>query len=249
MKISATIAAHPHRRAAAEHVQSRLERAVPIVFDEVPEPSSDPVQRWITHQRAWESAYAASEGEGGVMVVQDDVLVATDLLAGLEQALDLFPEEDDQPEFLISAYNGTNNGHRPHIRRACSLAQRRGETWFATRSLNWGPAVLVPAWTIPNMLDAVDEHIRSKRPPYSNTDYAIGVYYRDVLGWATHYTIPSLVEHAGLPSLVGHDVGPPRKAYRFIGEDASALSVPWNRIPRGGLRTRLADFRTRASIQ
>lgn len=241
MRITAAIAAHPVRRESALAVQEALDRDVPVVFDENPTPSADPLQRWTTHRRAWEAALAADESADAVIVLQDDILVASDLLAGLEHGLAFFRgAASARPEFLVSAYTGTGRPDQKNVRRALRVADLKGESWIKTRSLNWGPAICVPRWTVPDMLDAVDEHVRSHTVPRSNTDYAIGVYYRDVLGWATHYTVPSLIEHRRLPSLVGHDKGPARRAHRFIGEDESALDVPWGRLPYGGLTTRIA---------
>lgn len=220
-------------------VQRQLGTDVPIIFDQVEEPSRDPLQRWATIREAWEYAYAASEEHGAVMVVQDDVDVCMDLLEGLGEGLEEFPATDGRPEFLVSAYTGTGRPNQLAVRRALQVADLRGDAWMATRSLNWGPAICVPAWTVPVMLEAVDTHIRSHKPPRSNTDYAIGVYYRDVLKWRTHYTVPSLVEHLRVPSLVGHDYGPVRRAHRFLGVEKSALSVDWTKAPRNGLVTRL----------
>ena len=241
MKLSAAICAHPVRREPAEQVQASLSRHVPIIFDENPRPSADPLQRWATHRRAWETAYAADKHAEAVLVLQDDILVAREALAALEEALDLFPrDERGRAQFCVSAYTGTGRPDQKNVRRALALADHRGESWIRTRSLNWGPAICLPRWVVPGMLEAVDAHIHSHTPPYSNTDYAIGVYVRDVLGWATHYTVPSLVEHRGLPSLVGHDKGQRRRAHRYLGGGRSALEVDWGRVPSEGLLVRLS---------
>ena len=236
MKLSAAICAHPVRRESALAVQASLSRHVPIIFDEVPTPSADPLQRWATHRRAWEAAYSADPHAEAVLILQDDILVAREALAALEEALDLFPRDDlGRAQFCVSAYTGTGRPNQGSVRRALALADRRDESWIKTRSLMWGPAICLPRWVVPDMLEAVDAHIRSHTPPHSNTDYAIGVYVRDVLGWATYYTVPSLVEHRGLPSLVGHDRGPVRKAHRYLGGGCSALEVNWGKLPREGL--------------
>ncbi len=240
MRVTAAIVAHPARRDSALAVHDALDREVPLIFDENPVPSADPVQRWVNHRNAWEAALAADPEADAAMVLQDDVLVARDLLAGVEHALSHFPgSASRRPEFLVSAYTGTGRPDQRNVKRALEIARIRGDSWIRTRSLNWGPAIIVPSWTVPAMLDAVEKHVLSHTPPRSNTDYAIGVYYRDVIGWATHYLVPSLVETGKLPSLIGHDKGPIRRAHRFIGSDVSALSVPWGRVPKGGLVTRL----------
>ncbi|HLR97652.1 MAG TPA: hypothetical protein VK053_24235 [Jiangellaceae bacterium] len=225
MRISAAIMAHPVRQESAEQVQASLDRHVPIVYDENPAPSADKMQRWKVGRRCWEAHDPAADWH---LVIQDDVLVADDLLAGLERALDELGAEG-----LVSAYTGTGRPDQRNVRRALQHADANGHSWISTRSLNWGPAIILPTGAIPDMLTWCEDHITRNQPPRSNYDYAIGVYARDVLGWRTWYTVPSLVEHRDLPSLVGHDSGPQRVAHRY--HDGSALDIDWTRAPRGGL--------------
>lgn len=75
-------------------------------------------------------------------------------------------------------------------------------------------------------------------------DMRLGRYYRDVLGWRTWYTVPSLVDHAEGPSLVGHD-GIRRVAHRH--HTGSALDIDWSRTPPDGLNIYHARPRTRAT--
>ena len=225
MRLSAAIMAHPVRREAAEHVQASLDRPTPIIYDTVPTPSADKMQRWAVGRRCWE---AADPGSDWHLVLQDDVLVSRNLLASLELALDHLGAQG-----LVSAYTGTGRPDQRNVRRALAHADRLQLSWMSTRSLNWGPAIIVPTASIPAMLDWCERHIRNHQPPKSNYDYAIGVYFRDVIGWRTWYTVPSLVEHRGLPSLVGHDGGAPRVAHRF--HDGDALDIDWGRTPDGGL--------------
>lgn len=221
MKLSAAIMAHPVRTEAAEQVQAALDRPVEIVYDTEPEPSRDPRRRWATGRRAWE---AHDPGADWHLVLQDDIEVSADLLAGLEQALDVLG-----PEGLVSAYTGTGRPDQRNVRRALAVADREGHAWMCTRSLNWGPAILLPAETIPDMLRWCSHSSKSR----ANYDYRIGVWARDRMRWRTWYTVPSLVEHRGLPSLVGHDIGPVRRAHRF--HRGSALDIDWSRTPAGGL--------------
>lgn len=227
MRLSVAIMAHPVRQEAAEYVQERLGGNVEIVYDSNPVPSADKLQRWATGRRAWEAADSSADWH---MVIQDDVLVGQNIVPALEQALDHLGSDG-----LVSAYTGTGRPDQLNVRRALKHAQQNDLSWISTRSLNWGPAIIAPVHSIEDMLSWAESHVRRNRPPKSNYDYAIGVYYRDVVGWRTWYTVPSLTEHRGLPSLVGHDTGPVRKAHNFIGEDGDALSVDWTRTPEGGL--------------
>ena len=225
MRRSAAIMAHPVRQESAEQVQAALDRPTPIIYDENPTPSADKLQRWAVGRRCWEAHDPAADWH---LVLQDDVLISQNLLAGLERALG-----ELGPEGLVSAYTGTGRPDQSNVRRAIAHADRNGHSWMSTRSLNWGPAIILPTFVIPDMLDWCEDHIRRNKPPRSNYDYALGVYARDELGYRTWYTVPSLVEHRDLPSLVGHDTGPKRVAHRF--HDGDALEIDWTRAPRGGL--------------
>ena len=228
MKLSAAIMAHPVRREPAEQVQASLDRHVPIIYDENPVPSADKMQRWKVGRRAWEAHDPTADWH---LVLQDDVLVSQNLLAGLEVAL-----QQIGPEGLVSAYTGTGRPDQLNVRRALTNAQRHGHHWMTTKSLNWGPAIIAPVHTIPHMLDWCEQRVINNQPPRSNYDHAIGVYYRDERHWRTWHTVPSLVQTGDLPSLLGHDTGPPRVAHRF--HDGDALAIDWTRTPPGGLTPR-----------
>src|SRR5690606_34555266 len=99
MKLSVAIMAHPIRKESAERIQERLGGDVPIVYDQNPKPSADKAQRWATGRRAWEAADSSADFH---MVIQDDVLVAENVLPALEVALD-----ELGPDGVVSAYTGT----------------------------------------------------------------------------------------------------------------------------------------------
>lgn len=225
VKLSASIMAHPVRQAPAEQVQASLDRHAPIIYDENPVPSADKMQRWKVGRRAWEAHDPTADWH---LVLQDDVLVAEDLLAGLEAALGHLGQVG-----VVSAYTGTGRPDQRNTLRALAHADSHGRSWISTRSLNWGPAIILPTHVIPDMLTWCEGHIRQHEPPRSNYDYAIGAYARDILDYRAWYTVPSLVEHRDLPSLVGHDTGPPRVAHRF--HNGSALDIDWTRTPPRGL--------------
>src|SRR5690606_8347560 len=82
------IMAHPVRRASAEAVQASLDRPTRIVWDPVAKPSKDKMQRWRNARNAWQTAYDADPAADWCLVLQDDVRVADNLLAGIEAALD-----------------------------------------------------------------------------------------------------------------------------------------------------------------
>lgn len=225
MRLSAAIMAHPVREESALRVQAALDRDVPIIFDENPTPSSDPLQRWTTGRRCWEAHDPDADYH---LVLQDDVSVSIGLLEGLENALTQLG-----PEGLMSAYTGTGRPDQKNVLRAHAHAAEHGHTWMSTKSLNWGPAIIAPTSTIPEMLAWCEQWIPRKTPPASNYDKAIGLFYRDQMGYRTWYTVPSLVQTGNLPSLIGHDYGDPRRAHSFYSGDAR--HIDWSLVPYRGL--------------
>lgn len=219
MKLSASIMAHPVRKEYAEELQRTLDRPIEIIYDTNPAPSRNPMQRWATGRRAWEAHDPEADWH---MVIQDDALACKDLIAGLEKALKVLG-----PEGLVSAYTGTGRPDQLHVRRALMHANAKGHSWISTRSLCWGVAIIVPVHTIHDMLAWCSEPGRM----HMTYDMRIGRYYRDVLKWRSWYTVPSLVDHRDIPSLVGHGDG--RVAHNM--HNGSALDIDWTRTPPSGM--------------
>ena len=222
--------AHPARQESVEELQAQLDRPATVVYDANPVPSADTAQRWLTGRRAWEAADPTSDW---TVVIQDDITVSQDFTAAAERAL-----MEVGTEGCVSFYAGTGRPDQQHVRRAIRLAERRQYSWWCIRSLNWGPAIALPTKIIPDMLDWCGQEERWQKPTRyrsGNYDYRIGVYVRDILKWRTWYTNPSLVEHKGLPSLVGHDTGAERRAHNF--HAGSGLDIDWTK--HGGLRATL----------
>lgn len=212
MRLSAAVMAHPIREVQVSEQAAWLDRDVPVVWASNPQPTSDPVARWVTGREAWQLYDPSADWH---VVLQDDAVPCRDMLAGLELALD---EVGDRG--VVSAYTGTGRPHQANVTKALDDAVRKDRSWMATWSLNWGVAIAAPTWTIPAMLEWCE------RPPMARTNYdmRIGLYYRDVMRWVTWYTVPSLVDHADVPSLVSH--GGNRFAHRVC--DGSALEVDWS---------------------
>src|SRR5690606_36815575 len=127
------------------------------------------------------------------------------LIADLEKTLDVLG-----PDGLVSAYTGTGRPDQFTIRRKLRAAATRGESWIHTGSLYWGPAIIAPVYTIEAMLDWSETYVGVNEPSWSNDYHAVRAFYKLEMGWRCWYTVPSLVYHRGLPSLVGHDTDPVR---------------------------------------
>lgn len=215
--------AHPDREESVDRIRDSLDRDVRVSWDGKVKPSPRPEQRWRNGANAWDMVDRTADYG---LVLQDDVLVTQDFIAGVELALDTLG-----PQGLVSAYTGTGRPEQAVVQRAIHHAKHHRSPWAQMRSLCWGPAIIAPTDTIDQMLEWCSQRKHANK----NYDFRIGLYYRDVVGWKTFYLVPSLVEHAQMPSLVGHDDGPKRVAHDFLGVDRSALEIDYSRLPFGGL--------------
>lgn len=204
--LSTKIMAHPKR---AHLIPDLVERLGLTDEDVIWDTDNN---RWHTGRRAWE---AIDQDAQWGLVVQDDALPCRDLLTGLEHALDYVPRN-----VLLSPYVGTRRPVAARVERAVADAIERGAVFIEMPSLCWGVAIAAPTRIINGMLPWCDEQT------YPNYDRRIGRYAIDVKRMETWCTVPSLVDHRDIPSLVGHGEG--RVAHHFIGEEASALEVNWD---------------------
>lgn len=206
MRLDVKIMAHEKR---AEFIPGLVEQ-LGITDDDV---IWDRIQnRWDTGRRAWEAIDQTAEWG---CVIQDDALVCRDFITGMERALEFL--DDD---YVVSPYVGTRRPMAHRVEAAVRAARDNDAAWIKMPSLNWGVAIILPTSIIDAMLPWCDKQ------RYPNYDRRIGRYCIDVLNMPTMCTWPSLVDHREIPSLVGHGAG--RTAHYFIGEDASALDVPWD---------------------
>lgn len=211
VSLSAVIMAHPSRAAFVEQLQERLE--IPVVWDE----RND---RWDTGKRAMMAYDPACTHH---VVVQDDIIPCHDLLAGLERALGHIP-----PDVPLCGYVGLYSPGIPRISAAIAMAEQRGASFLTMQTLNWGPLVAVPTESIEQMI-AWGERL-SHIPNY---DRRLSRYWHLGKRRRIWYTWPSLVDHRVSDSLVpgrakASLVNPGgRVAHTFIGEDRSAMDIPW----------------------
>lgn len=214
--LSVKIMAHPKR---AEYVPELVER-LGITDADVAWDTDN--TRWHTGRRAWQ--LVDQDADWG-MVVQDDALVCRDLIAGLETALDHLPEPG-----IVSPYIGTRRPAANQVERAVQEARDADASWVKMPSLNWGVAIVLPTAIINGMIRWCNQQ---RYPQY---DRRIGRYAIDVERLNTWCPWPSLVDHRDGQSLVGHGQG--RKAHKFLGQDASALDLEWNKgfVVLGGHR-------------
>ena len=211
MRLSVSVMAHRVREDQVAELTASLDREVEVTWDKHAKPSSQPARRWATGRRAWEAHDPTATHH---LVIQDDAVAVPDLIAGLEQALAYVPDGA-----VASAYLGTKRPMPNEIIALVGQARAEGASWIVGRSLNWGPAIIAPTASIPDMLEWAD---RQRGVAY---DKRIGLYYRDILKQATWYTWPSLVDHRQGPSICGHG-----STGRHAHETApgSALDIDWS---------------------
>src|SRR5690606_23687359 len=146
-------------------------------------PCADKAQRWATGRRAWEAADPSADFH---MVIQDDVLVAENVLPALEGALD-----ELGPDGVGSAYTGTGRPDQLTVMKRLQVARQQGHSWIWAAMLYWGPAGTAPVYTREETLDSAEHYSRRNRPPRSHYDDAIGACYLCDMRWRCGYATPS----------------------------------------------------------
>lgn len=214
IRLSAAIMAHPARAGQVEHLIGKLDREVPVVWDQLQD-------RWDTGRR---SMLAADPDCTHHLVLQDDVLIPHDLLAGLERALAYIP-----PEAPLVGYVGRLRPQNDKVKDLVALADRKGASWITMRQIHWGPLIVVPTETVVPMIEFCDPLV-----DILNYDLRLSRYWEE-WGIRAWYTWPCLADHADGPSLVPGRTGvdrkrprPSRVAHKFCGEEISALAIDWS---------------------
>lgn len=204
--LSTAVMAHPSRVDAAAGLAAVLGPATKVVID-------DGGGEWATGARAWQAHEPRCTHH---LVVQDDAVPCRDLAPGVASALRRVPGGD-----LMSLYfgysgqrSGRPSGHGLTV-RGQGQARRVGASWIVGPGVWWGVALVIPTGAIGDMLAWCD----GRREPY---DMRIGTWCR-ATGRDVWHTWPSLVDHTDGPSLVRPGRAPGRKAWQFVGGDASAL--------------------------
>jgi hypothetical protein len=185
---------------------SRLDPRPVVVWDE----QSD---EWDTARRA---VLAYDPAASHHVVVQDDAVPCRDLLAAVASAVAFVP-----PGAVVGLYSGGVSPRVGNLVRVYREADETGASWIAATRLHWGVATVFPTSIIEALVAGCD------RISVREYDRRVGSWLRRkaVPVW---YSVPSMVDHRPGPSLLSHDRPYHRRAHRFVGEDVSALSLPWD---------------------
>ena len=191
--LSIAVMTHPRRLVHAQKLATELSpHPVDIVLDPVPE---GPPQSLRTAVRAWAAAGDASHH----LVLQDDVVVIDGFVDNVLQHLQEFPEAALAYFAQWSSCNG--------------MAVRLG----ALVNARWVEAI--PEWTPCQAL------VLPRRLALGFTEFGLSHHpqpcdelmqlFLTSKGVPTYLSVPSLADHAPLPSLLGHDPKGARKAACF----------------------------------
>lgn len=210
MKVSVSVMAHPERRERAEQLAECV--GAPIFWDLEGPASGNSDRVWRTARGAWELHDPSADYH---LVLQDDAIVSADLLPGVERMLG-----DFAPTLrpLVSLYFGTGGSSTSRADRTAALARQQNASWIRSDRLFWGVAIMLPTNRIREMIT------------YANQRVGVPDDMR-IAGWAKFsrtevwYPLPSLVDHALVPSLTKHRARD-RHAHWF--HPGSSLTLPWD---------------------
>lgn len=204
MNITATVMAHPRRKAEAEALYKKL---IQYPFSEVSITWDEKNEEWDTGSRA----LSAGIGKGDWhVVVQDDAILTPDFYNNIVGAVSTLPHKT-----LVSLYTGTVRPLPDRVKAAVAKAQN--DTWLKFWLLLWGVGIVIPS----DHIEPVLEYCEGREELY---DMRIGQFYQ-INRLQVYYTNPSLVDHdEDLGSLLGHGKSPePRRAHRV-----ATGPVNWN---------------------
>lgn len=198
--VSVSIMAHPARADQVSKLQSKLDRPSVVTWDQKQDRIDTGTRALLSYDR--EATHHC--------VIQDDAIVPRDLITGIEKILNSPSMRKDVPLCLYA-------GNIKSFVRRFRQAERNGVySWLLMSGLNWGVAVVIPTLEIDPLVSFMLNPVR-REPQY---DLRMSRYF-EFKRIAVWYPIPSLVDHQHGPSLLGQ--GDRRSAWKFIGEDASAL--------------------------
>ena len=150
------------------------------------------------HDKAWQMYNASDDW---LVVVEDDVELVPNFQKHVQDAIENMPDLG-----VLSLYAGYPRPERFRVASAVQKAKQYGASYLRYNRVLWGPAVAMRTDMIDDMLNWV-----------SGSDWP---YDERFSQWMTarrisaFYTMPSLVDHADIDSLLGRG-GVPRKAYWF----------------------------------
>ena len=204
VKLSFTVMAHKKRKEWAEEIAGDI--GCDIIWD----------QKNDRHDTGLRAIEAYDPDATHHVVVQDDVHLCKDFVKAVEDAV-----QYAHPFAPIGLYYGGKGKVSSRHVRAALEADKHNASWIVRKGPIWGPAIVYPVATIPDLVKYFSKSI------VENYDKRVMHYYMSV-NQSCWYSYPSLVNHRqeNNPSLCGHDRGN-RVARKFLGPQ-EALKVDWS---------------------
>jgi hypothetical protein len=152
------------------------------------------------------------------MVIQDDAILAKDIVPGVINALKHVPASNP-----VGLYVGRARPRTDEVRSLMTRATETNASFMVHKGPWWGVGIVLPTKSIRDLINHYDA--MSAVPNY---DRRIARYFESK-GLYCYYTVPSLVDHRieDNPSLVAGRGSDGRYAYNFAGP-RSALDVDWS---------------------
>jgi hypothetical protein len=202
--VSFTVMAHKKRQQWAEEIAAELN--CDITWD----------RRNDRHDTGLRAIKAYDPDATHHVVIQDDVILCDNFKETVTNAI-----KYAHPFAPIGLYyGGKGNTMSAHVRAAVE-ADKNNACWIARKGPIWGPGIVYPVATIPDLMKYFAASI------IENYDRRVMNYYQSV-GQLCWYSYPSLVDHRqeDNPSLCGHDRGN-RVARKFLAPQ-EALEMDWS---------------------
>ena len=207
-RVSVAVMAHKKREAWVPDLVKAIGGDVRVVWDRFND----------RHDTGARSVAAFDRDATHHMVIQDDALVAKDLVGGVKNLLRVVPSSNP-----VGLYVGRAKPRADEVRSLMARAVESNASFMVHKGPWWGVGIVLPVPTIKDLLENYD---RMKNVP--NYDRRVARYYESK-GLYCYYTVPSLVDHRvdDNPSLVPNRGSAGRYAHNFIGP-RSALEVDWS---------------------
>lgn len=158
--------------------------------------------------RAFQKAIDA--GATHTFVLQDDMWPCINFFEVINHLITLAPND------AISLYGPCHY--------ATSAAKRRGHSWHRTADATWGGTIILPTQLTQDFVNFNNKYILPEfRPDEDDARLRMFILLNKI---RLIHTNPSLLEHVGDISTVGHPPG--RKAAWFIGDD-DPMKIDWTK--------------------
>ena len=199
-RLSIAITSVPERAALVQSTLERLGRRVPVLLDVEHRGS-----RWNS-RRAWGAVDGHSTHH---LVMEDDALVCRDFIAVAEAALTA------NPDALVSFFT-------PKIELL--KAKARDESWVKISTVQWTQAVTLPTSRVGQFLQWEKRYLQDE---YPHKEGSLGMFVKTV-ELEIFCTAPNLVDHADVPSAMGHNPPSNRVSHWFLGDDDGSV-IDWSK--------------------